>query len=102
MKAAFSALLYILCLAAAGSVAAESRPRSPLLKQPKSELDFPLQDNRCKQRICTMQYEPVCATIEVGGRTYRQTFSNSCMVCSSRGIITKIRKGACGNHYTVM
>lgn len=49
----------------------------------------------CAQRICTMQYDPVCATIEENGRTRQQTFGNSCTVCTENGRIVHTRKGAC-------
>lgn len=50
----------------------------------------------CSKRMCTREYEPVCATIEQNGRTVQQTFGNRCSVCSDTGRIVKLAQGACG------
>lgn len=50
----------------------------------------------CGKRMCTREYEPVCATIEQNGRTVQQTFGNRCSVCSDTGRIVKLAQGACG------
>ena len=36
--------------------------------------------------VCTMQYDPVCAKINVQGNTVWQTFSNNCAACVSKAI----------------
>ncbi len=87
MKPLLPALLLPLLLAACQS----SAPANPPATQPQPHPAL----SRCGQRICTMQYEPVCATIVENGRTREQTFSNSCMVCTDFGKITATRKGAC-------
>ncbi|MDO5638907.1 MAG: hypothetical protein Q4G28_03475 [Neisseria sp.] len=86
MKTLLSALPLSLLLAACQSGAPAQTPAEPT---PHPAL------SRCGQRICTMQYEPVCATIVENGRSREQTFGNSCMVCSDSGKITATRKGAC-------
>ncbi|WP_165010109.1 hypothetical protein [Neisseria yangbaofengii] len=55
-----------------------------------------IQTASCKKRFCTREYDPVCAAIQTGGRTVRQTFGNRCSVCSDTGKVLKLEKGACG------
>lgn len=78
-----SALL--LLLLAACSHTPETTPAKPA----------PLTES-CSKRMCTREYEPVCATIEQNGRTMQQTFGNRCSVCSDTGRIVKVAQGACG------
>lgn len=77
-----SILLPALGLAACHKPALPPAPASPL-------------SNHCAPRACTMQYDPVCATIKHNGIEHQQTFSNTCMVCTDAGSISAIRKGAC-------
>lgn len=49
----------------------------------------------CHRRMCTMQYEPVCATIDYNGQLKQHTFGNSCAVCSDLGKIVAVKKGSC-------
>jgi len=52
-------------------------------------------DNRCpnaRPQICTMSYDPVCATHRDG---HTSTRSNNCQACSHADIVS-YRFGACG------
>lgn len=92
MKTVFAALSAALLLAACQS----STPAAPDSNQ--SELNQPISrqiGSQCGRRMCTMQYEPVCATIQENGRTREQTFGNRCTVCG--GGIVSVRQGACGS-----
>ena len=79
-----SALL--LLLLAACSHTPETAPAKPATPHTES----------CNKRMCTREYEPVCATLEQNGRTMQQTFGNRCSVCSDTGRIVKVAQGACG------
>lgn len=52
---------------------------------------------QCGKRMCTMQYQPVCATIRKNGQTIERTFGNRCSVCSGGGEILSVLPGACGS-----
>ncbi|UOO81930.1 hypothetical protein LVJ83_00155 [Uruburuella testudinis] len=54
-------------------------------------------ENHCGRRICTMEYDPVCAVIETGGLVREHTFGNRCSVCGGGGRVLSVRKGACGS-----
>lgn len=49
----------------------------------------------CSRRACTMEYEPVCATISYNGELSRHTFGNRCAVCSDLGKVVKVEAGSC-------
>ncbi|WP_157807905.1 alkaline protease [Neisseria sp. N95_16] len=80
-----SALAALMLLAACHHTPSASTPTAPAI-----------QTASCEKRICTREYDPVCATIEQGGRTVEQSFGNPCSVCSDSGKILKLEKGACG------
>jgi hypothetical protein len=44
-----------------------------------------------RPEMCTMQYDPVCGSLETGGE---KTYSNACVACSDRAV-TGYRSGAC-------
>lgn len=85
MKTPIYALLLPLLLAACQNGAGGDNPPVPQ----------PIDNGKCGQRICTMQYDPVCATIETNGRRHKQTFGNNCAVCVDHGHIVRTRQGAC-------
>ncbi|STZ77313.1 hypothetical protein [Bergeriella denitrificans] len=76
-----TALLLSACLS-------ETKPTAPA--QPQAAAT-----DSCRQRFCTREYDPVCATISENGRLHRQTFGNRCTVCSDSGQILSVAKGAC-------
>ncbi len=54
-----------------------------------------------RPEACTMQYEPVCGSVEVQCFTepcdpVTQTFGNGCTACSNQNVIS-YTKGECGN-----
>ena len=51
---------------------------------------------RACEQACPEVHDPVCATVRQYGRTYSQTFSNSCFACVPDGEILSLQKGACG------
>lgn len=80
---------FLAILLPALGLAACHKPVSP-------QTPAPAIGNNCAPRTCTMQYDPVCATIKHNGIEHEQTFSNTCMVCTQVGSISAIRQGACG------
>ncbi|PJO77684.1 hypothetical protein GJV52_05775 [Neisseria brasiliensis] len=64
---------------------------------PAAKPDTTFTTKSCHSRVCTREYDPVCATIEQGGRTVEQSFGNPCSVCSDSGKIIKVSRGACGS-----
>ena len=97
MKTVFAALSAALLLAACqSSTPAAPDSNQPNLNQPNLNQPISRQiGSQCGRRMCTMQYEPVCATIQENGRTREQTFGNRCTVCG--GGIVSVRQGACGS-----
>lgn len=56
----------------------------------------PVPDRMEKPRVlCTMQYDPVCATIDTKGIIYQKTFGNACTANNADGRVVSITKGAC-------
>lgn len=84
-----AALLLTSCAQIATSQPKPSHARvEPMLTTPGFEV------HSC-QKICTHEYAPVCATIQEGSHTIRQTFGNRCSVCSDEGRILHVQTGAC-------
>lgn len=56
---------------------------------------LPLPKKNADTTFCTMQYDPVCATIKTNGNTLQKTFSNQCVLNSASVQVMSVTKGEC-------
>lgn len=82
MKFIFAAALALLAAACSQTDA----PRQMFAAKPQTA---------CAQRACTMEYKPVCATIDYNGKQVQHTFGNRCAVCSDIGKVVVVSSGTC-------
>lgn len=87
-----AALMLAACQSAPAPSAAASAPSAPVTAPAVAEIAG---KQGCSRRACTMEYEPVCATISYNGELSRHTFGNRCAVCSDLGKVLKVEAGSC-------
>lgn len=87
-----AALMLAACQSAPAPGAAESAPQPKVAAPAVAEIAV---KQGCSRRACTMEYEPVCATISYNGELHRHTFGNRCAVCSDLGRVVKVEAGSC-------
>lgn len=56
---------------------------------------LPLPKKNADTTFCTMQYAPVCARIQINGKTQLKTFSNRCVLGSASVQVVRVTKGEC-------
>ena len=95
-------LLLLLLLSACSQAPVASEPKAPAGDPPKKEENTPVACTDPRPQVCTMIYDPVCATRDTGVRcittpcpsSEQMTKSSSCSACSDTKVISYV-KGEC-------
>jgi hypothetical protein len=101
MKTRLNPLLLLL-LAACSQAPVASEPATPAADPPAKEKQVPVTCTDPRPQVCTMIYDPVCATRDTGVRcittpcpsSEQVTKSSSCNACSDPKVISYV-KGEC-------
>jgi hypothetical protein len=67
---------------------ADTKPHEPQSTETSSDL---VQCTEPRPRLCTQQYDPVCAELKDGTK---QTYASGCVACSDANVVS-YRAGAC-------
>jgi hypothetical protein len=95
-------LLLLMLLAACSQAPVASEPAPPASDPPAKEKQVPVACADPRPQVCTMIYDPVCATRDTGIRcittpcpsSEQVTKSSSCSACSDPKVISYV-KGEC-------
>lgn len=69
-----------------------------LTPQPDDQMTNPIGIKKpTEQRMCTMQYDPVCGKIDNNGIISYKTFSNACTASFGGDNVISQTKGECGS-----